>query len=593
MKLLLVIKQFFTQSTPQQKRKIKLSAGVFILCLIVAVSFQNCGQKFSTSVNTNGSGQYSVSSVAGDGGSGNGGGSGREATGETGSGQSGGTPSNTGSPTGSGGLGNNGGGGGSAVGGSGAGGGTTTTGSSCDASAFPASGKISWTDSSSGATCHVTLQTAITSLPANNGAGVSYTAYGTTSDSKPGSGRLCLKCVNNAIVLSTNPDSDCASYTGTVQKQFCQASTCSVRANYTWGSCAATNAASTLAYGASVTLQNTLADGSTGSVTLTCDRIGLNQNPSISNNTCQGVPSWQATSLKVDYPTDKISAAGILKEGERKFYDFNNPTVEISYDQMLKGASFVGSEPEYISPTKATLTECKAGVYPPECRPLDVDLNKLKFSVVGYGSDTTPHSPESNWVCINTGQSVAEKRGLIDCGARGAVLVMLNNSDPTLFNPPLAGAKVRGTISNYGSMGYAQGSFKIRAEITSATTGFSKYAGMAVEIPITLVNRVDFHITSNVTDIFATYGGIVFDLEILGENGWVNGATYAARACKIKVGTTEFPVTFDNTYSNTFRYTTAIKNAITSAASGTEVQINCEANYQGQVGSTFRVEKKP
>lgn len=178
-----------------------------------------------------------------------------------------------------------------------------------DSSSFPQRLTIS----QNGAVCGITLNDVVSqgALPPNNGAGASYSTSSLVTDKVPGSGRICLVCVNNKMQVSSNPDSDCVS-APSGQRQVCVPKTCQVDSNKAWGLCAAKNAARVLAWGESITLQNISSKASSGSITLTCSgQSGLNGVPQESDANCVATSNYSEIK-SIDVERKYLGAANYM-----------------------------------------------------------------------------------------------------------------------------------------------------------------------------------------------------------------------------------------------------------------------------------------
>jgi hypothetical protein len=260
---------------------------------------------------------------------------------------------------------------------------------------------------------------------------------------------------------------------------------------------------------------------------------------------------------------------------------------EAMYEEITGNASLKIEDPERISPTKVTMTECYRGRIN-DCRTHNLDPNKLSWELIGWDSTSILYPDTKNMLCVDTGQSVAEKRGIIDCGARGAGIIILSDRDQSLFAPQL-NIPTRGTLLSYNSRGVASGKFIIRASITKDTPGFEQFAGSHADYSVEIKNRLDLHLSTNVSNVFEGYGVPLVSVETISEAGFSDNVTYKSVSCSgtlsngQSVGMTKRP------YENRFSF----NSRLDQLPKGTSISINCSAStYDGQSASVRMVQIK-
>lgn len=481
--------------------------------------------------------------------------------------------------------------------------GGTTSGGTTGGNACQLASDIILTDSS-GATCRFR---GASSYPDNNsGRGMSYTAAGDASkDVKPGVGRVCLKCVNNVIQLSTNPDVDCAAYTND-RRQYCEPSSCVVNSNYGWSKCQANNQAMVIPYGEERTFSNVSDLANSGSVKVKCERVGVNQEVTVKEQSCDIKPVFGFHSLKVEYGSAATPAtigyqSGFkVKESDKKTFlavlqggQYVPSSKEATYEDIT-GSAPISSDSGYnIEVSKVTLTECNQA-NAADCRFKEIDPNKLSFESVS-GSDGVTVRPNSMFVCFDLGQSVAAKRGLINCDSLGTSIFYITDKDQSLF--PSGTMAKRGTMVIANSRTFAKGIVNIRVSINSATPGVpADYVGRYSEFAVEILNRPDIRLIPN-QKLFTDYGASLITINAVGEEGSLNGnATFETKSCSAVASTgATIPGAFDSASTGSPNRYRLDQNALKALPQGTELTVTCSAKLynSAETASTVYREIKP
>ena len=299
---------------------------------------------------------------------------------------------------------------------------------------------------------------------------------------------------------------------------------------------------------------------------------------------CQVVYQFYSLSIGYDSKIKKSGNVNSILEADTKTYLYdavNGVKIrEATYDEVTNSSVSIVMDPsEAIRPVSASLLECSR-IASNVCRSRDVDMSKLTWTLEG-GNNTSRWQPESNWLCVNTGQSVVEKRALIDCGASGAVLLMISDK--------IAGPEPRGTILSTNSRGFASGSFTVRASISNSTTGFESYAGRSGSLDIQLENRLDMHLSTN-QSIFEGYGVAVLTTELIVAEGFGANATFKTLTCTAITSTgVSIPMT-KRQYENQFDFGSPKPATLPT---GTTVTISCSGTlYDDQSASATMVRTK-
>lgn len=368
------------------------------------------------------------------------------------------------------------------------------------------------------------------------------------------------------------------------------AATCTVPATYSWGGgCRASNTARTLAYGEQISFSNTAAEANSGSITLECSQSSQqNGYASVVSESCDVKPVYEFHRLDLEYggpiqrvPDNQISSAGVkgrlLESGEQVYFS-NSGEVAYAEDITARNAATGNwlnaitspfTNPDVAMPTQARLVECARGQIN-NCRTHNIAVTNLEWSISSTQGDASSHSASSNWLCFDAGRSVSDKRGLIDCGARGSVAIMLSAAD--------------GTIRSTNTRGHTNGRFTVRAAIKSSTPGFGNYAGAYGEYPIDLENRIDIKLTSNMTEITG-YGRMIHWINVIGENGLSDSATLQSKSCRaITDAGVDLPIDFE-TYNGNNQFSIRA-SAVAALPAGThQVKITCTAATYGSTVS--------
>jgi hypothetical protein len=293
---------------------------------------------------------------------------------------------------------------------------------------------------------------------------------------------------------------------------------------------------------------------------------------------------WNAR-MNIEYnsPIEPIiinfKESGYVFEPDKKTY-LKDTQIEASYEEIVGGAAL--SDPEFIviNPKKVTITECDKALIRPCKSPVTIDPAKLRWYLVA-GANTTISNSNNDFVCVNTGQSGSEKRGLPACDptAAGPGIIKLEKSGTA------AGAPIRGSLSMYNSRGDAGGSFTVVAEISNETTGYTQYAGnVKAELPIMLLNKLDLRITLNTAFFGNDPSANVVTLNtyssLVGSNG---NTTFINQNCTLAKLSSSGAVVWSYTMppilgsaENMFSYPTSAPHKSTLAI-GETLQVSCSA----------------
>ncbi|MBK7962855.1 MAG: hypothetical protein IPK04_17680 [Bdellovibrionales bacterium] len=289
--------------------------------------------------------------------------------------------------------------------------------------------------------------------------------------------------------------------------------------------------------------------------------------------TAAAVEDWIITSFVIEYDSN-------LKPGSYSS-DMNGTVLEPGNRTLVNGLNRIATFEEIASntpltieagvrasPTKVTITECDRHHFN-NCKVHDVDPNKLSWSFEGRENTSTLNSM---FLCVNTGQSVAEKRGVVDCGAQGVGMVMIFDKDPTLLPANLLLPR-RGTLGFSNSRGYAEGTFAVKAKILPDTPGLEKYAGQTGEYTVGIKNRLDLRLSVNTINIFAAYGTPLVTVNVLGEDGLHDNYTFKSIGCQATLASGQTITMTKRQYENRFSF----NQKMADLPAGTIVHVDCQA----------------
>ncbi len=295
-------------------------------------------------------------------------------------------------------------------------------------------------------------------------------------------------------------------------------------------------------------------------------------------------PVWLITSFQIEYGapmkplgpmTHQTNQGELMEAANRTLLKDTNR--DAYYSDIVGNGWLIIEDPEKVSPSRVTVIECQRDAIN-VCRTHSVNPNDLSWSMAGMDNTYLLHS---SFMCVNTGQSVAEKRGLIDCGAQGAGAFMISDRDPRLFSASV-NMPTRGTLWSSNTRAFASGKFKVIAKILPTTPELGKFAGVTGEYEVTIKNRMDLQLSVNTGSIFESYGIPLVSVNYVTSEGPMDGVTYKSVNCNAMASNGESLVMEQRMYENRFSF----KRAPASLPSGTTVKVSCSATtYDGQSAS--------
>lgn len=300
---------------------------------------------------------------------------------------------------------------------------------------------------------------------------------------------------------------------------------------------------------------------------------------------------WQIYNFQIVYDSKMIAkpATGYSPNPDGTILEAGNRTLLLDGSRIATYAEITGNaalkieDPEQTSPVKVTVILCNIHAIN-DCKSINVDPNKLNWSLQA-GQNTSILGTQ--FLCVNTRQSVSEKRGNIDCGGNGVGEFMLMDRDPSLI--PSLNLPTRGTLLSYNTRGFAEGNFAVRATIPQGYPGLEKFAGRYGEYTVGIKNRMDIQLSVNTGSLFESYGIPLVTVSELGADGPFDGSTFQSVSC---VGSTSNGQSFSlskRQYENRFDVPATLKNL----PFGTGITVDCSATrYDGQTAVAKLIQYK-
>jgi hypothetical protein len=303
-------------------------------------------------------------------------------------------------------------------------------------------------------------------------------------------------------------------------------------------------------------------------------------------------PIWLITSFQIEYDSKmKRIGSSMWNANQGEIFEAGTRTMvkdlgrDAYYSEIVGNAWLVMDAPELSSPVRVTVIECQRDAIN-NCKTHIVNPNDLSWSMTSLDNTSLLHS---SFMCVNTGQSVSEKRGLIDCGANGVGAFMISDKDPSRF-PASVGLPTRGTLMSQNTRGYAEGQFKVIATITEKTPGLEKHSGKLGEYQVSIKNRMDIQLTTNTSSIFESYGIPLVSVNFVGPEGLNDNYTFGSVNCRAESSDGQTIEMSKRMYENRFSF----NRAPASMAKGTRVKVSCSAvSFDGQSATAAFEQVKP
>lgn len=161
--------------------------------------------------------------------------------------------------------------------------------------------------------------------PRNKSNGVVAQASTQVLEQTPGTGKACLICDADKVVISANPTLDCASEPQNSVLNQCQPIHCNLAANYQWEACRSSNSAQVLSWNQEIKLTASLPTGYSGATTLKCNQVDGRLSTVTGSQNCNSPVAENRYQYLTLVYQNKTSTFTII-EGD----DLNSPVVIIN-----------------------------------------------------------------------------------------------------------------------------------------------------------------------------------------------------------------------------------------------------------------------